>query len=220
MDKPHFQSLREELDFTTLQIADLLTREVTDAFTRSIEELRTSWHAKGLPIGSIAPDFTLNDHIGKTIALSEEVVKGPVVLTFFRGSWCPYCNLELQAYQQQVDTITSLGAQLFAISPQSPAHSLAMQEKNGLSFPVLCDTNNRVAEKYKLRFRLPDHFQDTYRTLDIDLKHFNSDDSWTLPIPATYILDNQGVIRSAYLDPDYKKRMEPTEVLDILRTLT
>ncbi|ATF11656.1 alkyl hydroperoxide reductase [Brevibacillus brevis X23] len=220
MDKPHFQSLREELDFTTIQIADLLTREVTDAFTKSIEELRTSGHAKGLPIGSIAPDFSLNDHTGKTITLSEKIGKGPVVLTFFRGSWCPYCNLELQAYQKQIDTITSLGAQLFAISPQSPAHSLTMQEKNGLSFPVLCDTNNQVAEKYKFRFRLPDFLHDTYRSLDIDLHRFNSEDSWTLPIPATYILDNQGVIRSAGLDPDYKKRMEPSEVLDILRTLT
>ncbi|MFF2531931.1 peroxiredoxin-like family protein [Brevibacillus sp. NPDC058079] len=220
MDKPHFQSLREELDYTTIQIADFLTREVTDSFTRSIEELRISGQAKGLPIGSMAPDFTLNDHTGKTITLSEEIVKGPIVLTFFRGSWCPYCNLELQAYQKQIDTIASLGAQLFAISPQSPAHSLTMQEKNGLSFPVLCDTNNQVAEKYKLKFRLPDSLQDTYRSLDIDLKHFNSDDSWTLPIPATYILDNQSVIRLACLDPDYKKRMEPTEVLDILRTLT
>lgn len=220
MNKPHFQSLREELDNTTIQIADFLTREVTDAFTRSLEELRTSEQAKGLPIGSIAPDFTLNDHTGKTFTLSEEVVKGPVVLTFFRGSWCPYCNLELQAYQKQIDTITSLGAQLLAISPQSPSHSLTMQEKNGLSFPLLCDTNNQVAEKYKLRFRLPDYLQDTYRSLDIDLKHFNSDDSWTLPIPATYILNNQGVIWSACLDPDYKKRMEPTEVFDILQTLT
>ncbi|MCE0450343.1 peroxiredoxin-like family protein [Brevibacillus sp. AF8] len=220
MDKPHFQSLREELDFTTIQIADFLTREVTDAFTRSIEELRTSELAKGLPIGSIAPDFTLNDHTGKSITLSEEIIKGPVVLTFFRGSWCPYCNLEMQAYQKQLDTITSLGAQLFAISPQSPAHSLTMQENNRLSFPVLCDTNNQVAEKYRLIFRLPEYFHDTYRSLDIDLNHFNSDDSWTLPIPATYILDEQGVIRSVFLDPDYKKRMEPTEVIDILRTLT
>lgn len=220
MNKPHFQSLREELDNTTIQIADFLTREVTDAFTRSLEELLTSGQAKGLPIGSIGPDFTLNDHTGKTFTLSEEVVKGPVVLTFFRGSWCPYCNLELQAYQKQIDTITSLGAQLLAISPQSPSHSLTMQEKNGLSFPLLCDTNNQVAEKYKLRFRLPDYLQDTYRSLDIDLKHFNSDDSWTLPIPATYILNNQGVIWSACLDPDYKKRMEPTEVFDILQTLT
>jgi len=219
VEYPQYPKLQDELEAMTKHGKEVLPKEVIEAFEQSIRELRESGAAKGLTVGAKAPDFTLGNQTGNSVTLSEEIAKGPVILTFFRGEWCPFCNLELKAYQRMMDNIHEAGARLLAVSPLLPDHSLTIQEKNALSFHVLSDLRNRVAEKYRLKFKLPDDLQEMYRSLGFALDHYNGDDSWELPVPATYIIDKQGMIRFVSVDPDYKTRTEPREVLNLLRSL-
>ncbi|HZG15791.1 MAG TPA: peroxiredoxin-like family protein [Candidatus Bathyarchaeia archaeon] len=219
MTAPQYPKLSNELDAMTMHGKEVLPAEVIEAFEKSIEELRDSGIAKGLAVGTTAPDFSLANQIGDIITLSEEIAKGPVILTFYRGEWCPFCNLELRAYQRIIDDIRQAGAHLLAISPLTPDHSLTVQEKNELSFHVLSDLHNEIAEKYQLTFKLPDYLHEIYRSLGFGLDKYNGDDSWELPVPATYLIDSQGIIRFASVDPDYRTRMDPAEMLNLLRSL-
>ncbi|MHB8630078.1 MAG: peroxiredoxin-like family protein [Aggregatilineales bacterium] len=144
--------------------------------------------------------------------LAEQLQKGPVVLAFYRGAWCPYCNLQLRAYQAILPEITNLGATLVAVSPQAPDYSIDMVTKANLTFPVLSDAGNLVAREYRLVFTLPE----ALRPYTANLPQYNHDDSWELPLPGTFVIGPDGVIRLAFTHADYTKRLEPT---DILRTL-
>jgi len=217
--KPSSLSLQRELDEATAQMEVMLPKETITAFEQSIQALRVTSSTTGLSIGTKAPDFTLRSQNGNSITLSEETSKGPVILLFYRGIWCPFCNIALRAYQQALKHIEDAGAQLFAVSPQTLVHSTLMQEKNELNFPVLSDPGNQIATKYNLVFRLPDSTHELYRSLEISLDVFNDDSSWELPIPATYIIDSSGIIRLAHVNPDYKKRLEPSEVINLLSLL-
>ncbi|WP_199617673.1 peroxiredoxin-like family protein [Paenibacillus alkalitolerans] len=219
MESTQYTKLKDQLEAVAKHGVEVLPKEVIEAFERSIRELRESGMAKGLAVGTEAPDFTLRNQTGNGVTLSEEIAKGPVILTFYRGEWCPFCNLELKAYQRNLGSIHEAGAQLLAVSPLTPDHTLTVQEKNELSFHVLSDLGNQVAQKYLLKFKLPDYLHEIYRSLGFGLDGFNGDDSWELPVPATYLIDKQGIIRLASVDPDYKTRMEPGEVLNVLRSL-
>ncbi|MFD0678453.1 MULTISPECIES: peroxiredoxin-like family protein [unclassified Paenibacillus] len=219
MANPQYLKLQDELDAQAKHGLEVLPKEVVEAFVHSTQELRETGTAKGLAVGAMAPDFTLGNQIGNNITLSEKTAKGHVILTFYRGGWCPFCNLELRAYQRIIDNIHEAGAQLLAISPQTPDHSLSVHEKNELSFHVLSDLHNQVAEMYQLKFKLREDLHDFHRSLGAALDEHNGDDSWELPVPATYIIDKQGVIRFANVDPDYTKRTEPNEILNILQSL-
>ncbi|OAB36847.1 alkyl hydroperoxide reductase [Paenibacillus macquariensis subsp. defensor] len=219
MGNTTFQKLQSELDAATAQMEKMLPKEALTAFEKSIQDLRASDSGRGLIVGFKAPDFTLENAEGQKITLSEETAKGPVVLIFYRGIWCPFCNLELKAYQRILDDIKAASSQLIAVSPQIVDHSKFVQEKNELSFHILSDLQNQTAEKYNLKFKLPEYVHDIYRSLDISFDTFNGDNSWELPVPATYIIDKGGIIRSANVDADYKKRMEPNEVLHLLQSL-
>ncbi|PUA35106.1 alkyl hydroperoxide reductase [Paenibacillus elgii] len=220
MEKLPFQKLQSELEAATAQMKQMLPQEVLDAFEISIRELRESGAGTGLELGTQAPDFTLIDHTGNIITLSEETAKGPVVLTFYRGAWCSFCNLQLLAYQRIWNDIQAAGAQLIAVSPQTPDQSIILNEKNQFSFLLLSDVHNQTAEKYNLKFRLPDHLHDIYRSLGITLDAFNGDHSWELPVPATFVIDTARIIRAAQADADYKKRMEPAEIIQILNAIS
>lgn len=219
MENTSFQKLQRDLDIAATHMEKVLPKEVLDAFEKSIQDLRTSDSGRGLIAGVKAPDFTLVDSTGQKITLSEELLKGPVVLIFYRGTWCPFCNLELKAYQRMNDDIKAIGGQLIAVSPQTPNYSAFVQEKNELNFHVLSDLHNKTAEKYNLKFKLPEYVYPIYRSLDISLETFNGDHSWELPVPATYVIDKAGIIRFASAEADYKKRMEPSEVMHILQSL-
>ncbi|MBE1557149.1 peroxiredoxin-like family protein [Sporosarcina limicola] len=219
MEKTPVQKLQSELKAATVQMEEMLPKEVLNAFEKSIQDLHVSDSGKGLLAGTKAPDFTLVDSAGQKVTLSEETAKGPVVLIFYRGIWCPFCNLELKAYQRINSDIKAAGGQLIAVSPQTPDHSIFIQEQNELGFHVLSDLQNQTAEKYNLKFKLPEYVHAIYRSLDISLDKFNGDNSWEIPVPATYVIDKAGFIRSANVDADYKKRMEPSEVLHILQSL-
>lgn len=125
----------------------------------------------------------------------EELEKGPVVLTFYRGSWCPFCNRQLKAYQEILPDIQELVAQLLAISPQTPDNTLSMQEKNEFDFQVLSDPRGIVSAKYNVLFDVPDYLKDAYEKIDLDLESFNGKVNWILPVLATFMIDETGEIR-------------------------
>ncbi|MFW0759189.1 peroxiredoxin-like family protein [Pseudomonas sp. H11T01] len=188
--------------------------EIHPVMERATAELIASGAAeRALKVGDKAPLFTLKDPDGNAVSSAELLAKGPLVLTFYRGVWCPYCNLELQALQAFLPTLQEAGASLLAISPQIAANSRKSVRTNGLEFPILSDTHNDVAAAFGLRFELPDYLIDLYKNLRNDLPTFNDDPSWTLPMPARYVIGQDGVIRYAEVNPDYTQRPEPEAML-------
>jgi len=173
--------------------------------------------ARSLQIGTKAPDFSLPNAKGKVVTLSTLLARGPAVVTFYRGGWCPFCDLQLRSYQGALSQIHDLGAELVAVSPQTPDYALSDIEKKQLTFPVLTDTHNQVARAYGLVFALNDTLKGLQTAFGNPIPKFNGDDSWELPMPGTFVLDRKGVVRLSHVDPDYMKRLEPAAVLDALR---
>ncbi|KRE59841.1 peroxiredoxin-like family protein [Paenibacillus sp. Soil750] len=187
---------------------------------RHIAEQQQSGRVYGLKVGDIAPNFVLTNPLGEQITLYNELTKGPVILAFYRGSWCPYCNIQLRAYQEIVPEIHEYGAQLLAITPQSPDNSLTQKEKEQLTFQVLSDPHGLVAERYHLLFEMPDYLQHTFKhILGRDLTAFNETDRWILPIPGIYLLDRERVVRFTQANPDFMIRMEPRDLITQLKKL-
>lgn len=194
--------------------------EAQSEIFRQIEVLQQSGVAFGLEEADKVPDFTLSNPLGEQVTLYDELAKGSVVLTFYRGSWCPFCNTQLRAYQQLLPEIEKLGGQLIAITPQTPDNSLSQREKEKLTFQVLSDPNGRVTESYRLLFELTDSLQNVFKnTFGLDLTVFNASDRWVLPVPATFVIDKEGIVRRAHVNPDFTKRMEPEDIIDELKKL-
>ncbi len=167
--------------------------------------------------GDKAPGFELPNVRGGTLNIRDALAEGPVVLSFYRGSWCPFCNLELNALQQQLPVIRGCGASLIAVSPEKPDASLTHAEKLNLEFDVLSDPGNGVAGAYGLIMTVPESLRPLYLQWGIDLPAANGDDSYQLPVPATYVIDRNGIIQAAYVDKDYTKRMEPEAIIEALK---
>jgi peroxiredoxin len=169
--------------------------------------------------GATAPKFELPDVNGKMIGSAALLAHGPLVVTFYRGVWCPYCNMDLQAIEEAADEIRSLGASLVAISPQTAPNRRKSERENALSFPILSDHGNAVANAFGIRFRLPDELIEVYKGFGNDLTIGNGEGSWTLPMPARYVIGADGVIAYAEVNPDYTRRPDPSELLPVLRRL-
>ncbi|MDH2904295.1 MAG: peroxiredoxin-like family protein [Actinomycetota bacterium] len=187
---------------------------VMDGATGSLRE--SGLVERSLAIGALAPDFVLPDANGHQVELSSLLNAGPVVLVFYRGGWCPYCSMELRALQARLGEITSAGATLVAVSPQTPDASMSTLEKLELSFPVLSDVGNEVARSYGLVFSLPEDLREVYSGFGLDLPAANGDDTFELPIPATYIIDSSGKVVWRFVDADYTKRADPDDVIAAL----
>lgn len=187
----------------------------SQAFSAKLVAAQIERNALG--VGADAPDFSLPATNGEQVQLRDLLARGPVVLTFYRGDWCPYCNLQLRTYQKALPQINAHGATLVAVSPQLPDGSLTMAEKNELSFPVLSDVGNTVARRYGLVFAIDDETREKYLAMNIDLERSNGDDRWELPMPGTFVIDRSGVIRLAFVTPDYTQRLEPAEIIAALR---
>ncbi len=186
----------------------------------SFEKLNASHTGESaIAVGEIAPNFTLPDATGELVNLHSKLNEGPVVLSFYRGGWCPFCNLELQALQALLPEIKSLGASLIGISPETPDNSMSTAEKHQLEFDVLSDVGNKTARDYGLIFTVYEEMRPLYLKWGLDVPASNGDDSWELPVPATYIIDSNCVARAAHVDKDYTKRMEPEQILTALRNL-
>ncbi|NUU00820.1 peroxiredoxin-like family protein [Herbaspirillum robiniae] len=188
---------------------------------RATAELVASHAAdRALKAGDSAPAFELPDAEGKLHASSALLAQGPLVLTFYRGVWCPYCNMDLQALQEALPQMEALGAQLVAVSPQTAANTRRSVRENKVGFPILSDLGNGVAERFGLRFTLPDYLQDLYKNVfKNDLAINNGEPSWTLPMPARYVIGQDGVIAYAEVNPDYTERPDPDELLPVLQRL-
>jgi peroxiredoxin len=192
--------------------------EIHPVMERATAELIASGLAgRALKAGDKAPSFTLHDADG--VAVSSEVLlsRGPLVLSFYRGVWCPYCNFELQALEAALPAFRAAGASLLAISPQNAVNSRKSMRTNRLNFPILSDVQNEVAAAFGLRFELPAYLIDLYKMLKNDLPSFNGDDSWTLPMPARYVIAQDRTILYAEVNPDYTHRPDPEEMLPMLR---
>jgi len=196
------------------------SQDALNVMHRATAELIASGQTdRALKAGAKAPPFTLNDAEGKPVSSRDLLAKGPLVVSFYRGVWCPYCNLELQALEAARPDIQARGASLVAISPQTAPNSRKSQRDNKLSFPILSDAGSDVAASFGIRFALPDDLVELYKSFRNDLPAFNNDPSWVLPMPARYVIGTDGVIAYAEVNPDYTRRPDPSELLPILDRL-
>lgn len=190
---------------------------VIETMHRATAELIASGAARqALKIGDKAPAFTLKDPDGNDVSSTVLLAQGPLVVSFYRGVWCPYCNMELQALQAALPEFQRRGARLVAISPQTAPNSRKSVRQNALAFPILSDPENSVAGAFGLRFALPDYLVELYKALKNDLPNFNGDPSWTLPMPGRYVIAPDGTILYAEVNPDYTRRPEPEDMLPAL----
>jgi peroxiredoxin len=194
-------------------------RAVIETMHRATAELIASDAASHtLKAGDPVPPFVLSDANANPVAASALLAEGPLVVSFYRGVWCPYRNLALEALQEALPALRALGAQLVAISPQNAVNSRKSIRTNGLDYPILSDPGNKTAAAFGLRFALPDYLVELYKNLKNDLPAFNGDASWTLPMPGRFVVGQDRVIRYAEVNPDYTRRPEPADMLAVLRT--
>ena len=174
----------------------------------------------GIQVGAKAPDFSLKNPYDKTIRLSALLKKGPVILAFYRGAWCPYCNLQLYQLKLALPQFKKYGASLVAITPQTPDKSVDQFKQDGFPFEVLSDMDYKVIEAYRLLWQVPPELDATYkRAYGLSLEAFNGPGRRNLPIPGTFVIDRAGVVRAAFANTDWKKRMEPADILAALQKL-
>jgi peroxiredoxin len=207
-------------DFISGRLAFKPSQDRLARMKRATDELIESGQAqRAKKAGDAAPEFTLLDPDGKPVASRELLAKGPLVISFYRGVWCPYCNLELQALQAALPDINARGASLVAISPQTAANSRKSQRDNKLGFPILTDVKSEVANAFGIRFALPDYLIEVYAGFGNDLTKVNDDPAWVLPMPARYVVGTDGVIAYSEVNPDYTQRPDPSELLPVLDRL-
>jgi len=212
--------LSNQLEAMSAQAREKMPAEVMQTLVSGVMEVQASGITDAaLNTGDLAVDAELPDAQGNQVTLSELWSKGPLVVVWYRGGWCPYCNLQLQAMQAALPAIKQAGGTLVAITPETPDNSLTTSEKNKLEFIVLSDQGNEVAKKYGVVFKLPAKVSPIYKSLGIDLATSNGDDSDELPLAATYVIDKTGKIRYAFLDANYTKRAEPADVVEALKGL-
>ena len=213
-------SLQDDLDALRAEFVRSAPPGRAELYDAKVEELlRTFPIEKVLRIGDYAADFTLPNPSGRPVSLAGLLRGGPAVVTFYRGGWCPYCNLQLRAYQQVLGEITALGAKLAAISPQLPDGSVSTAEMNRLSFDVLSDVGNRVARSFGLVYSLPQELRAALASNNKALPGINGDNSWELPLPATYVIAPDRRITLAEIKLDYRERLEPDAIITALRAL-
>ncbi|NOR36622.1 MAG: redoxin domain-containing protein [Woeseiaceae bacterium] len=212
-------TLAEQLDARKAKFVDMAPPERVAGAENAITKVADSGILdKAINLGDKAPDFTLPDALGNSVSLYDELAKGPVILTWYRGSWCPYCNIQLHDYQQSLSNIEAAGAQLMAVSPELSDSALTWKEKNELEFIVLSDVGNEVARGYGIVYRIPKGIEGGYVAGGRnDLTKYNGDDSLELPLAVTYVIGTDGTIEYAFVDADYRKRAETSEVVEFVK---
>ena len=182
--------------------------------TQALEDATLSAGAKG--VGDVLPDVSLTGATGETVTLSDLWKSGPLVISFYRGGWCPYCNMELRALQGILPQLQTHHASLVAISPEVPDHSLSTREKNELAFPVLSDIDNAYAKALGLVFQMPENLRALYHENGLHVDQHNGNDNYELPMPATYVVDTTGKVLVAFVPEDYTQRLDPQDILNAL----
>lgn len=191
------------------------TPESAAAQAEALAEIERAVAGRALKAGDRAPDFSLRSSPGgEEYRLSALLARGPVVLSFYRGQWCPYCNVELRIFQEAAETIRDLGAEVLFIGPETPENAARMVEKSGSAIPVLCDTDGKVMEVYGLVFEVPEIIRPMYQRFGFP--DLNPATGWKLPLPATYIVAPDGIIAAGFAQADYSQRMDPADVMAVL----
>jgi len=207
-------------DFTGGKLAFKPTKERLELMERATNELIASGQAqRARKAGDVAPEFSLKDADGQLVSSRDLLARGPLVVSFYRGVWCPYCNLELQALQAALPEISARGASLVAISPQTAPNSRKSQRDNKLEFPILSDFRSEVANAFGIRFALPEYLAKVYKDFGNNLPVINDDPAWVLPMPARYVIATDGTIAYSEVNPDYTHRPDPSELLPVLDRL-
>ncbi len=171
---------------------------------------------KAVKVGQSFPNFSLKDAQGKTVTLTTLRKKGPVIVSFYRGSWCPYCNAQLSAFEQHLGDFKKRGAELVAITPEKPDLSVTLAENKKIEFPILNDKDNKFAKKVGLVFGVTQELKSIYQQFGIDLEKSQGNAEWKLPIPATFVISKTGKVIYAFVDPDYTNRATPEDILQAL----
>lgn len=213
--------LQDQLDEITAQTRNLVQPERLAVGERAIEELfATGIEDRVLPVGSQAPGFSLPDFSGKMVRSADLLALGPLVINFFRGRWCPYCVTELETWRDLYPGLRERGTMVIGVSPQTQRQSDFTASQHGIPFPLLADPGCAVAERYGLVWTLPEYVQRYYRSILLNVPFINGDESWKLPVPATYVIDQDGKILFAEVHADFRVRPEPEDVLRALPALT
>ena len=213
--------LREIFSERKQLIAKYVPAETQAIHAQAVAELKQrDLAANVLPVGSKAPDFELPDHEGKLISSADLLSRGRLVLCFIRGRWCPFCVGQMEAMNLVLPEIERAGATFVAISPQTVKQSFFMHDQHKLRFPLLSDAGNEVARQFGLSYRVPALQESVYRRAFVNLPFTNGDDSWELPIPATYIIDRDGPVLYASANEDYTERPEPLDIVSSLHRLS
>ena len=182
-------------------------------------ELASTMPEPGIKVGEKAPDFVLNNAFGQPVSLKEKLKEGPVVLVFYRGAWCPFCNMHLHVLQQSLPEFEKHGAQLITITPQTPDRSVEQFKEKAYPFEVLSDLDSKVMKDYRLYFELPADLVEVYKKHGLDIEAFNGEDRNVLPVPGSFVIDSNGIVRAMHAETDYKKRMEPSAIIDALKQI-
>jgi peroxiredoxin len=213
-------NLREELDALRGRLRPSLDAADQAVVAAAIERLRMLQVVEqGLAAGDVLPDFALEDAAGKMVTSDELLAAGPLVVNFFRGGWCPYCSLALQAFDELAPTVERHGGRLVAISPARPEELARMAAERHLRLVMLSDPGDAYARLCGLDYAMSDGQAAYYRRRGVDLDAVNAGSSWHVPVPASYVVGRDGVIRHAFADPDWSRRAEPAQLLEALRVL-
>ncbi|MFZ1704312.1 MAG: peroxiredoxin-like family protein [Saprospiraceae bacterium] len=213
------RALETELNLRKENFAKKAPAEKQKIYAEGIHAVKVSdVVGKALQVGDIATNFTLPNASGSNVTLYDELKKGSVILMWYRGGWCPYCNLTLHYMQEALPEFKKYKANLLAVSPEVPDSSMTTKEKNELEFEVLSDVDNKVASQYKILFSLTDEVAQIYEN-SFGLSKYNGNSKGELPLAATYIIGQDKVIKYAFLDPDYRNRAEPQDLIDFLKRM-
>jgi len=207
-----FDSLMQEMKASPSKFS----KSEQEVMQKEAESLANSLPHPGIKVGEKAPLFNIKNAFGKKISLQEELKKGPVILVFYRGAWCPFCNMYLHVLQENLAVFKQYGAQLITVTPQTPDKSAEQIQKNGYPFEVLSDLNNKVMKDYKLYFEMPKELLDIYKKHGLDIEAYNGVKRTALPIPGTFVIDQKGIVRAMQAQTDYKIRMEPKDIIQSL----
>lgn len=214
-------SLRDKHEEISRRAAEKLPAELCQALDGMLQHLAASgMTASSLKPGDRIPDFELPNVEGELVSSADLLARGPLVLSFFRGDWCPYCNAELQALQEALPEIARFNATLVAVTPDTREAALSPKQRHQLGYQVLSDVDNGLGLLFGVIFRMPQDVRDQYLKLGIDLGARHGNEAWLLPLPATYVIDRHGVIRHAELDTDFRRRMEPADIVRLLAEIS
>ncbi len=213
-------SLQEDLSILKAQNLAQIPEESKNIMFADLKKISGSGIVEAAPkVGEKLKDFSLSNHLGEFRNLAELRAKGPVVITFYRGGWCPYCNLELQAYQKVLNDIKAAGATLIAITPELPDASLTTAERHNLEFEVLTDIDSNYARELGIVFTLAEELRPVYASFGIEIEKHNGKNQYNIPLPATFVVASNGIISKAFVNADYTLRADPVDIVEELKTL-